>query len=120
VTLLLSDPKDAAFLFEMHRSVAEIANLIDGEVRENFLADQSKPHALAMSFLLLGEAANRISRATWAMYPKIEWQKMANLRHLIAHEYRKIDHAELWKIATTDAPELAQTLPKPPPPSEIF
>ena len=117
---MLSDPKDAAFLFEMHQIVLEIAELVDGEVREAFLADPFKPDALAVRFLMLGEAANRISRGTWALHPGIEWQKISNLRHLIAHEYRKIDHGELWKIATIDAPALARTLPTPRPPAEIF
>lgn len=117
---LLSDPKDAAFIFEMHRSLAEIADFIEGESREEFLADRSKPRALTTFFLTLGEAANRVSRPTWALHPQIEWQQIANLRHLIAHEYRKVDHAEIWRIAITDAPKLAQTLFKPPPPAEIF
>lgn len=73
-----------------------------------------------MSFLTLGEAANRVSRATWAIHPQVEWQKLANLRHLIAHEYRRIDHTELWRIATEDAPALARLLPTPPAPDDIF
>lgn len=117
---MLSDPNDAAFVFEMHRSLEEIGFLVEDEVRDAFLSHRSKPHALAMHFLTLGEAANRISRETWALHPQAEWQKIANLRHLIAHEYRRIDHTELWKIATTDAPALTQALPKPPPPADIL
>ena len=117
---MLSDPKDAAFIFEMHRSLAEIAALLEGEQRQAFLDDSHKPHVLAMRFLTLGEAANRISRETWALHPHIAWQQIANLRHLIAHEYRKVDHVELWRIATTDAPKLTLTLPTPPPPADIF
>lgn len=117
---MLSDPNDAAHLFEMHRSLDAIARLVEGESQEMFLADNSKPHALAVFFLTLGEAANRITRQTWALYPDIEWQQVANLRHLIAHEYRKVDHRQLWDIAHLEAPALALSLPKPPPPAEIF
>ena len=104
----------------MHRCLGEIAEHVAQQNREDFLADRHKPHSLAISFLMLGEAANRISRGTWALYPGIAWQKLANLRHLIAHEYRKIDHGELWRIAVEDAPILAKHLPEPPPPGEIF
>ncbi|QLQ13672.1 MAG: DUF86 domain-containing protein [Brevundimonas sp.] len=52
--------------------------------------------------------------------PEIAWQKIANLRHLIAHEYRRVDHLELWNIAIRDAPDLARQLPTPPPPAEIL
>jgi uncharacterized protein with HEPN domain len=117
---LLSDPNDAAFLFEMHRIVREIAERVEGETKEDFLADQHKPDALAMSFLALGEAANRTSRGTWKMHPHIEWQQIASLRHLIAHEYRKIDYGELWRIAIEDVPALGQALPEPPRPEDIF
>lgn len=117
---LLSDPKDAAFIYEMRRSLDEIAERIAGQDRDTFLVDLHKPHALAMSFLTLGEAANRISRGTWALHPHIEWQKIANPRHLIAHEYRRIDHSELWRIATEEAPLLADQLPELPSPGELF
>jgi uncharacterized protein with HEPN domain len=117
---LLSDPNDAAHLFEMHRSLDDIARLVEGENEEAFLADGSKPHALAVFYLTLGEAANRITRQTWALHPDIEWQQIANLRHLIAHEYRKVDHRQLWDIARSDAASLAVSLPKPPPPADIF
>lgn len=117
---LLSDPKDAAHIFEMHQLLADVANMTGDHAEDAFLADIYKPHALAMYFLRLGEAANRVSRSTWAIYPEIAWQKLANLRHLIAHEYRSIDHAELWKLAMVDAPLLAQTLPRLPPPEDIL
>lgn len=104
----------------MRRLVAEIARLIQDEQQDAFLADLAKPHALAMYFLRLGESANRVGKTTRAEHPQIAWQKMANLRHLIAHEYRQIDHAELWKLATVDAPILSDALPMPPPPEDIL
>lgn len=117
---LWSDPHDAAHVFEMHQLLAEIARLVDGEDRDVFMDDIARPHALAMYFLRLGEAANRVSEAIRAEHPEIAWQQMANLRHLIAHEYRRIDHLELWNLARVDALRLARVLPKPPPPADIF
>jgi uncharacterized protein with HEPN domain len=104
----------------MHGVLADISALIEDQDRDAFLADISRPHALAMHFIRLGEAANRVGRDTWSAYPQIAWQKMANLRHLIAHEYKIVDHAELWTIATVHVPQLRDALPKPPPPSELF
>lgn len=117
---LWSEPKDAAHIFEMIRALRDIASLVADEEQAAFLSDQSKPHALAMHFLVLGEAANRVSRSTWSALPEIEWQRVANLRHLIAHEYRRIDHTQLWEIATVDAPTLAKALPPLPSPPEIL
>lgn len=115
-----SNPHDAANIHEMHGVLADIAALVRDQQRETFLADISRPHALAMHFIRLGELANRISRTTWSEHPAIAWQKMANLRHLIAHEYRVIDHGELWTIATVHAARVSKALPTPPPPGEIL
>ncbi|WP_162175592.1 HepT-like ribonuclease domain-containing protein [Brevundimonas bacteroides] len=97
-------------------ALASIADLIEGEEREAFLADKAKPHALAMFFVVLGEAANKVSPAVKSAYPELAWSYAAKLRHLIAHEYQRVDHQQLWEFATLDAPEMLAYLPQPPEP----
>jgi uncharacterized protein with HEPN domain len=106
--------RDAALVEEMRMALASIADLIDGEDRDAFLADKAKPHALAMFFVVLGEAANKVSPKVKAAHPNLAWGYAAKLRHLIAHEYQKIDHEQLWEFATLDAPEMRSLLPEPP------
>ena len=95
-------------------ALASIADLIEGEDCAAFLADKAKPHALAMFFVVLGEAANKISPGLKAAYPDLAWRYAAKLRHLIAHEYQRIDHEQLWEFAILDAPEMLAHLPQPP------
>ena len=104
----------------MMARIVEIEGLVADQDRDAFLADMALPHALALHFLVLGETANKLSDTFQAALPQIEWRKSVNLRHLIAHEYRKIDHAELWRLSLTHIPELKSALPSLPPPSEIF
>ncbi len=106
--------RDVALVEEMRMALASIADLIDGEDREEFLADKAKPHALAMFFVVLGEAANKVGPAIKAAYPDLAWTYAAKLRHLIAHEYQRVDHQQLWEFATLDAPEMLARLPQPP------
>lgn len=115
-----SDPRDAAYVHEMMDRISQIEELVTGRDRDQFLADISLPHALALHFLVLGETANKLSASFKAAVPEVEWRKIINLRHLIAHEYRQIDHAELWRLSLTKIPELKAALPPLPPPSEIF
>ena len=100
---------------EMLNTLAQIQTLVDGEARDQFLVDKAKPHALAMFFVILGEAASKVSKSLQAEHPDVPWQRVANLRHLIAHEYRRIDHDQLWAMAAKDAPQLRSGLPVPPP-----
>lgn len=106
--------RDAALVEEMRITLDRIADLIEDENQDAFLADKAKPHALAMFFAVLGEAANKISPQLKSAHPDLAWNYATKLRHLIAHEYRRIDHAQLWEFATLDAPVLRAQLPKPP------
>ena len=115
-----SEPKDAAYVHEILERLALIEALVRGADRVAFLSHTSAPDALALHFLVLGEAANKLSNAFRQSIPTVEWQKVINLRHLIAHEYRKIDHAELWRIAVQEAPKLKAALPPLPAPGDIL
>lgn len=115
-----SDPRDAAYVHEMLECISRIEGLVTDQEHDAFLADISLPHALALHFLVLGETANKLSKSFKAAVPEIEWRKIINLRHLIAHEYREIDHAELWRLSLTGIPALKAALPPLPPPAEIF
>ena len=115
-----SEPRDAAYVYEMLESIALIERLVVGREKQAFLADQSLPHALALHFLVLGETASKLSKGFKAAVPSIEWQRIINLRHLIAHEYRRIDHAELWRITFVELPKLKSALPELPAPGDIY
>lgn len=108
--------RDVALVEEMRLTLNRIEALIAGEEQATFLADKAKPHALAMFFVVLGEAANKVSPELKSAYPDVAWDYAAKLRHLIAHEYRRIDHNQLWEFATLDVPVLRTNLPKPPSP----
>ena len=103
--------RDSALIEEMRLTLERIADLIEGEEKTAFLADKAKPHALAMFFVVLGEAANKISPDLKSAHPDLAWTYATKLRNLIAHEYRRIDHEQLWEFATLDVPVLQAQLP---------
>ncbi|MDZ4364370.1 DUF86 domain-containing protein [Brevundimonas sp.] len=115
-----SEPRDAALVYEMMERISLIEGLVSGRQRDAFLADMSLPHALALHFPVLGETASKLSKSFRAEVPGVEWQKVINLRHLIAHEYRLIDHAELWRLCFDEVSQLKAALPDLPPPATIF
>ena len=108
--------RDAALIREMIDTLDRIARLVDGQEKRTFLDDQAKPHALAMFFVVLGEAANKVSDELKAAHPTVAWHRSAGLRNMIAHEYRRIDHDQLWTIAVEDLPIIRARLPEPPSP----
>lgn len=49
----------------------------------------------------IGEAAYKISRATKAEFPSLEWEKMIAARHVYVHDYYKIDWTKVWVSLNT-------------------
>ena len=68
--------------------------------------------------MILGEAANNVSREFAALNPDIDWKGLAGARHKIVHDYADIDFDTIWDILQNDIPDaygkikaLAGTLP---------
>lgn len=88
---------------------------MNGVSYARFLTDLYVADAVAMQLAVVGEAARKLSRTFTNELPQVEWPKIISLRHLIAHEYEKLDPARLWDVATAHAVRLAAVLPEPPP-----
>lgn len=44
-------------------------------------------------FNIIGEAARRISDATKAACPNIDWRRIIGLRNIVVHDYGEVDYA---------------------------
>ena len=89
---------------------------MDGVDHATFLTDLYVADAVALQLMVVGERANKLSAAFKDSLPRVEWAKIISLRHLIAHEYDRVDRARVWDIASSFAPVLLATLPEPPAP----
>ena len=74
--------------------------------------------ALERSMELIGEAARRVSRNLREKHPQIPWKEIIGLRNILAHEYGRVDHAQLHATAAKDVPALIAALEKLLPPDE--
>ena len=77
-------------------------------------ADLDKDEKLALSIVrlleVLGEAAKNISRQCRDEYPVIPWRQIAGTRDRLIHGYFDVDLDIVWKIASTDLPDLVAKL----------
>jgi uncharacterized protein with HEPN domain len=61
-------------------------------------------------FEIIGEAANRLSPETQALFPQLPFRSMRGMRNIIAHDYGDVDMEMVWKTATSDLSALIETL----------
>lgn len=110
--------RDRAHLHRMREALDKIELQMEGVDYERFLTDVHVSDAVAMQLVVLGEAANKLSGELQTAHPLIAWRKIIGLRHLIAHEYDRLEPSKLWDIVTGDVVRLSSALPVPPPPGE--
>ena len=94
---------------DVREAAQQLATLVaDG--REAFDTDWMRQRATERLLEIIGEASNGLSDDFRAAHPDVPWRHIANLRHLIAHQYHRVDMAQLWAIAVDDIPRLLAEL----------
>lgn len=94
----------------MAESAGWIVRYTEGQSRNDFQQDQMRRDAVCMRLIVIGEAANRMSEEGRASLPEMNWNGMAGLRHLLAHDYGSASPSLLWNIATVNVPGLVAAL----------
>jgi uncharacterized protein with HEPN domain len=110
---------DAAHLLDMLEAARAIDRFLAGKTLEQYQQDELLRAAVERKVEIIGEAARRLSNHLTDAHPGIPWRRIMGTRHILAHDYDTVDHAILWRIATTYVPELIgqiQPLLPPPPP----
>ena len=108
----MSEYRDETRLEHMLEAVRRICRMSDGLRREQLAADDEKTMALAYQFVVLGEAANRISEACAADHPEVDWAGVAGFRHRLVHGYDPVDYDVMWHMLGIDIPALKPKLEK--------
>jgi len=55
---------------------------------------------------IIGEAAWRLSDAFKVGHPQIPWRRIAAMRHVLVHDYFRVDLDQVWNVATVHIPAL--------------
>lgn len=114
------EERDPAHLWDMLDAARRIAEYTRGLRPHEYLADSMMRDAVERNFMLIGEAARRVSEGFKKAHGDIPWRKIIGLRNILAHEYDEVRHEQVWAIVTERIPELVERLASllPPPPPE--
>jgi len=66
--------------------------------------------AVIHQFLIIAEAANKVSREYQHSRPGIPWRGMTGMRNKLIHDYFRVDADEIWKTICDDPPALKRML----------
>lgn len=79
---------------------------------EEFLADSKTQDAILYNLLIIGEAANQISKEFQEQNYLIPWSSMIGTRNIIVHGYDQVKLQIVWEILQRDLKSLKSEIKK--------
>ena len=102
--------RDGALLLDMLTFAEQAKAIVLDRSYETFIKDRIRVLALERALELVGEAARKVTPARKAAIPEIPWNLIAGQRNVLAHQYGRIDHFQIYRTASEDIPRLIEAL----------
>ena len=99
-----------AYLWDMRKYALEIKEIIKGVPHTKFIENKTIRYAIERLLLIIGEAANHVSREFQEQHSNIEWAQIIGLRNILAHEYGEVKIDKIYLAATKSIPTLLKNL----------
>ena len=78
--------------------------------RQAFETDELIQTYLLHYLQVLGEAACKLPPDFQEQHPAIPWSRLRGMRHILVHDYFRIDPDVVWAAVETDLPDLKRAL----------
>ena len=103
----MSDPQhDLAQLSDMLRYAKLVVQLTSNWSRSDVAPDTINGWSLERAVEIVGEAARGVTVKFREEHPGIPWKQIIATRHIMAHDYGRVNYEILWRIKTIHLPEL--------------
>jgi uncharacterized protein with HEPN domain len=102
--------RDMSYLWDKRKYALEITEIIKGVSHAKFIENKTIRYAIERLLLIIGEAANHVSREFQEQHPGIEWAQIIGLRNILAHEYGEVKMDKIYLAATKSIPPLLKNL----------
>ncbi len=106
------DEKDKGYLWDIEDACKDILHFLKNTTHHEFINDKMKRFAVERQLLVIGEAANHLSKNCIESNPNIPWKLIIGLRNIIAHEYGEILVDRIYKISKENISELKNDVSK--------
>ena len=78
--------------------------------KERFLADELVRTYIIHHLQILGEAGNKLTTNLRDRHREVPWPKILGMRHIIVHDYFRLDYDIVWDVVEAELPILKSKL----------
>lgn len=101
---------DRVLLLDMLGAAQAILQFVEGMTLADFEANQVVRSAVIYQFLIIGEAASRVSKTTKDANPTIPWRAIVGMRNQLIHGYFSAENVIVWTTIESQLPALIAAL----------
>jgi uncharacterized protein with HEPN domain len=91
-------------------AIAEIQEFTRSMTFEQFRDDPKTLKAVALDFVVIGEAAAHVPDDVADSHPEVAWNLMRGMRNRLVHDYFSLDAEIVWDTLRNDLPPLLEPL----------
>jgi uncharacterized protein with HEPN domain len=106
------DDQVQAYLWDICEAAREISGFVRGVNFDEFEKNKVLRYAVERQLHLIGEVTAHLSPPFRKKHPEIDWMKLSELRHFIAHQYGDTVTKRVWLAATESVPTVLVPLEK--------
>jgi uncharacterized protein with HEPN domain len=101
--------RDLTLIRESLYAIGHINEYVEGfKTISELIADSKTYDAVLMNFIVLGEAASRISDEGKTAIKNVDWRAMKDFRNFLAHDYFGVDENIIWAAIKHELPRLKE------------
>jgi len=100
--------RDPAYLLDIATVCSNIAELLEGATKQQFLVEKRIHFSVVYEIAILGEIVKRLSPEFRETHPEILWKQIAGMRDKLIHDYNQVDLNLTWQVAKSQIPNLLE------------
>ncbi|MBQ9821153.1 MAG: DUF86 domain-containing protein [Muribaculaceae bacterium] len=98
--------RDRERLEHMVEAIDRILDFAVGKAKEDSETDTLKYYGVVKNIEIVGEAAYKLTNAFCRQHPETPWKHITRMRHILVHDYYRVDISLLWNIVHEELPLL--------------
>lgn len=93
-------------------SIVHVEDFLRGKNFEQMKEDVMCYHAVVYNIMVIGEAANLLTKEFRESHSEIPWREIVDMRNVLVHGYYNTSPLFVWETYTNDLPILKQQVEK--------
>lgn len=104
--------RDIDRLRHIDECIEHIYHFLKGKSLEEMKADIMCFHAVVYNIMIIGEAANLLTKEFRGNHPDVPWRDIIDMRNVLVHGYITTNATLVWDTCTNDLPSLKSEIAK--------